>query len=145
VAKEHTSYKVFNRLSPKIRSKNLAISVSNQSRKKRWVIKHVGDLKRHFSAYMVTANVKENKESQVHASVNVVTSEDPQDPEDRSPQNQTNTTNTGKGNGRKGRPRKIKEQAIATNLEKKRTKKIILLILKMEVKTKEQQASRLIT
>jgi hypothetical protein len=94
---------------------------------------------------MVTANVKENKESQVHASVNVVTSEDPQDPEDRSPQNQTNTTNTGKGNDRKGRPRKKMGQVIATNLEKKRTKKIILLIPKMEVKIKEQQTSRLIT
>ena len=105
----------------------------------------MGDLERQFSAYMVIANVKENKESQVHASVNVVTSEDPQDPEDRSSQNQTSTTNTGKGKGRKGRPRKIKEQAITTNLEKKRTKKIILLIPKMEVKIKEQQASRLIT
>jgi hypothetical protein len=68
----------------------------------------VGDLERHFSAYMVTASFEENKESQVHTSVNVVTSEDPQNPEDRSPQNQTNTTNTGKGNGQNGRPRKKK-------------------------------------
>jgi hypothetical protein len=65
----------------------------------------MGDLEGHFSSYMVTASFEENKESQVHASVNIVTSEDPQDLEDRSPQNQTNTTNTGKGNGRKGRPR----------------------------------------
>jgi hypothetical protein len=106
VAEEHTSYSVFNRLGSKIQSKNLTISVNNQSRKKRRVVKYVGDLERHFSAYMVTASFEENKESQVHTSVNVVTSEDPQNPEDRSPQNQTNTTNTGKGNGRKGRPRK---------------------------------------
>jgi hypothetical protein len=136
VAEEHTSYRVFNRLSPKIRSKNLAISVSNQSRKKRWVIKKCG---RSEKAFLSLYGHHKRQ------SVNVVTSENPQDPEDRSPQNQTNTTNTGKGNGRKGRPRKIKEQAIATNLEKKRTKKIILLILKMEVKIKEQQVSRLIT
>jgi hypothetical protein len=101
VAKEHTSYSVFNRLGPKIQSKNLIISMNNQSRKKKRVVKYVGDLKRHFSAYVVTVSFKENKESQVHASVNVVTLEDPQDPEDRSPQNQTNTTNTGKDNGRK--------------------------------------------
>jgi hypothetical protein len=55
---------------------------------------------------MVTASFEENKKSQVHTSVNVVTSKDPQNPEDRSPQNQTNTTNTSKGNGRKGRSRK---------------------------------------
>jgi hypothetical protein len=30
---------------------------------------------------MITTSFKENKGSQVHASVNVVTSEDPQDPE----------------------------------------------------------------
>jgi hypothetical protein len=57
---------------------------------------------------MVTVSFEENKESQVHVSVNVVISEDPQDPEDRSSQNQTNTTNTSKDNGRKGRPRKNK-------------------------------------
>jgi phage-related baseplate assembly protein len=105
----------------------------------------VGDLERHFSAYMVTASFEENKESQVHTSVNVVTSEDSQNPEDRSPQNQTSTINTGKDNGRKGRLRKIKEQAIITNLEKKGMKKIILPTPKMDVKITEQQASRLIT
>jgi hypothetical protein len=136
---------VFHKLGPKVRSENLTISVNNQSRKKRRVVKYVGDLERYFSAYMVTVSFKENKESQVHASVNVVTSEDPQDLEDRSPQNQTSTTNTGKGNGRKGRPRKIKEQAIATNLEKKETKKIILPISKMDVKITEQQVFLLTT
>jgi hypothetical protein len=85
VAEEHTSYSVFNRLGPKIQSKNLIISVNNQSRKKKWVIKYVGDLERHFSAYMVTVSFEENKESQDHAIVNVVTSEDPQNPEDPSP------------------------------------------------------------
>jgi hypothetical protein len=53
--------------------------------------------------------------------------------------------NTGKGNGEKEDQEKIKEQVIATNLKKTETKKIILLILKMEVKIKEQQASCLIT
>jgi hypothetical protein len=77
VAEEHTSYSVFNRLGPKIRSENSTISVNNQSRKKRRVVKYVGDLKRHFSSYMITASFEENKGSQVHASVNVVTSEDP--------------------------------------------------------------------
>jgi hypothetical protein len=85
VAEEHISYSVFNKLGPKVRSENLIISVNNQSRKKRRVVKYVGDLEMHFSAYMVTVSFEENKESQVHASVNVVTSEDPQDPEDRSP------------------------------------------------------------
>jgi hypothetical protein len=77
VAKERTSYRVFNRLGRKVRSENLTISVNNQSRKKRRVVKYVGDLERHFSAYMITTSFEENKESQVHASVNVVTSEDP--------------------------------------------------------------------
>jgi hypothetical protein len=138
VAEEHTSYSVFNRLGPKIQSENLTISVNNQSRKKRRVVKYVGDLERHFSAYMVTASFEENKESQVHTSVNVVTSKNPQNPKDRSPQNQTNTTNTGTGNGRKGRPRKIKGQVITTNLEKKGMKKIILPTPKMDVKITEQ-------
>jgi hypothetical protein len=34
---------------------------------------------------MVTVSFEENKESQVHTSVNVVTLEDPQNPEDPSP------------------------------------------------------------
>jgi hypothetical protein len=84
VAEEHTSYSVFNKLGPKVRSENLIISVNNQSRKKRRVVKYVGDLERHFSAYMVIASFEENKESQVHTSVNVVTSKDPQNPEDPS-------------------------------------------------------------
>jgi hypothetical protein len=63
VAKEHTNYSVFNRLGPKIQSKNLTVSVNNQSRKKRQVVKYVGDLERHFSAYMITASFEKNKES----------------------------------------------------------------------------------
>jgi hypothetical protein len=41
VAEEHTSYSVFNKLGPKVRSENLTISVNNQSRKKRRVVKYV--------------------------------------------------------------------------------------------------------
>jgi len=65
---------------------NLIVSVNNQSRKKRWVVKYVEDLEGYFSAYMVTASFEENKEAQVHTSINVVTSEDLQDPENSSPQ-----------------------------------------------------------
>jgi hypothetical protein len=46
---------------------------------------------------------------------------------------------------KKGDQEKIKEQAIATNLEKKGTKKITLLTPKMDVKITEQQASLLTT
>jgi hypothetical protein len=45
----------------------------------------------------------------------------------------------------KGDQERIKEQTIATNLEKKGTKKIILPTPKMDVKITEQQASLLTT
>jgi hypothetical protein len=59
--------------------------VNNQSQKKRRIVIYVGDLEGHFSSYMITASFEENKGSQVHASVNVVTSEDPRDPKYQSP------------------------------------------------------------